>query len=92
VSVNEVVVISPGHSDAMIAGLEGLARGRWLTFQGTSWVDDWAAMLQERGYARLPESHSVLMAKRLGARVLRGEDLRKVFSDPRYSNHRGDLF
>ncbi|MGA8275003.1 MAG: hypothetical protein WB852_01735 [Thermoplasmata archaeon] len=92
VSVNEVVLTAPEYSEVMIAGLEGLARGRWLTFQGTSFVDDAVAMLQGRGYLRLPASHTVLMARPLGPRATRGEDLRKVFEDPRFSSHRGDMF
>jgi len=92
VTVNEVVVPSSDHSEAMIAGLEGLARGRWLTFQGTSFIRDAESQLTSRGYRILPRSHAVLMAKPLGARASRGEDLRKVCGDPLYSSHRGDMF
>lgn len=92
VTTNEVVVASLAHLEAMITGLEGLARGRWLTFQGTSLVHDADAFLRERGYLTVPTSHSVLMARRLGVRAVRGEDLRKVFGDPAFSNHRGDMF
>jgi|HubBroStandDraft_1064217.scaffolds.fasta_scaffold186368_1 GNAT superfamily N-acetyltransferase len=92
VSVNEAIVTAPQHSAALLEGLEGLARGRWLTFQGTSFVDDAAERLRERGYRRLPASHAVLMAKPLGPRADRGEDLRTVFQDPRFSSHRGDMF
>jgi GNAT superfamily N-acetyltransferase len=92
VTVNEVVITSSDHSEAMIVGLEGLARGRWLTFQGTSFVRDAETQLTSRGYRILPSSHAVLMAKPLHPRRSRGEDLRKVCGDPLYSSHRGDMF
>jgi len=89
---NEVVVTAPDHTEAMVAGLEGLARGRWLTLQGTSLVRDSESWLRARGYSVLPRSHTVLMARSLGRRAVRGEDLGKGCADPRFSSHRGDMF
>jgi GNAT superfamily N-acetyltransferase len=90
--VNEALVTAPDHLEGMIDGLEALARGRWLTFQGTSLVRDAEASLRDRGYLLVPSSHSVLMAKPLGPMPAGGEDLRAVFTDPRFSSHRGDMF
>jgi len=92
VTANEVVLTSPDHFGPMLDALEGLARGRWLTIQGTSFVRDAETILAARGYAIYPSSHVVLMAKPLRASASRGEDLRKVFRDPRFSSHRGDMF
>jgi GNAT superfamily N-acetyltransferase len=91
-TVNEVIVTSPDHGAAMLSSLEGSARGRWLTFQGTSFVRDSEAFLRDYGYSVFPASHVVLMAKPLVARAVRAEDLRTVFEDPSFSNHRGDMF
>ncbi len=91
-STNEVVLASSEHAEPMLRALEGLARGRWLTFQGTSFARDWEAMLVARGYALYPTSHTVLMAKSLRSRIPRGEDLRRVFRAPEFSSHRGDMF
>jgi GNAT superfamily N-acetyltransferase len=91
-TTNEVVVTSPDHIEPMVAALGNLARGRWLTFQGTSFVRDAEAALRARGYAIEPSSHTVLMAKPLRSRASRREDLRKVFHDPSFSSHRGDMF
>jgi hypothetical protein len=91
-TTNEVVLSSPAHIGPMVGALEGLARGRWLTFQGTSFVRDAEATLLERKYSVLPSSHGVLMAKGLGATDSRGEDLRGIFDDPLFSSHRGDMF
>ena len=91
-AANEVVVLRPRDVEAMVASLEGLARGRWLTFQGTTFVRDAQGLLGSRGYAVYGKSHTVLMAKELGGAGPRGEDVRAVFSDPRFSCHRGDMF
>jgi GNAT superfamily N-acetyltransferase len=88
----EVVLTSPAHREAMIGALEGLARGRWLTFQNTTFVRDTDALLRARGYAVYPAAHVVLMAKRLTGAGARGEDLRTVFEDALFSGHRGDMF
>ena len=92
VSTNEVVVTLPEHLEPMVLGLEALARGRWLTFQVTSFVRDAEKVLATRGYAVYPTSHFVLMAKRLRSKPSRGEDLRGVFRSSRFSSHRGDMF
>jgi GNAT superfamily N-acetyltransferase len=89
---NEVLVTEPGHARAMLDGLERLAQGRWLVFQATSFVRDSEAELRARGYAIVPTSHSVLMAKPLGPPAGSGEDLRSICSDPAFSSHRGDMF
>jgi GNAT superfamily N-acetyltransferase len=91
-STNEVTVTSAQHTTPMIEALEALARGRWLTFQGTSFVRDTESVLAGRGYAIYPSSHIVLMAKPLRSSASRGEDLRTVFRTARVSNHRGDSF
>jgi GNAT superfamily N-acetyltransferase len=91
-TANEVVVTSPEHREAMIRSLEGLAAGRWLTLQLTSFVRDAEVLLRERKYAVLPASHVVMMAKPLGPTGTIGEDLRTVAEDPAFSNHRGDMF
>ncbi|MGD0250899.1 MAG: GNAT family N-acetyltransferase, partial [Thermoplasmata archaeon] len=91
-TTQEVVVTSPDHREAMLDALEVLARGRWLTFQSTSFVRDSDPILREHGFAVYPASHVVLMAKPLGSQSSRGEDLRRVFRDPGFSSHRGDMF
>ncbi|MFI5418821.1 MAG: GNAT family N-acetyltransferase [Candidatus Lutacidiplasmatales archaeon] len=91
-STNEVVLTSPHHVESMLTALEGLAAGRWLTFQWTTFVRDAQAALEARGYRVFPASHTVLMAKTLRSRRTREEDLRSVFQSPRFSSHRGDMF
>jgi len=91
-STNEVVVTNRGEGVPMLDALEGLARGRWLTLQGTSFVRDYLPDLRARGYILLPSSHTVLMAKRLRTRRPVREDLRTCFGDGRFSSHRGDMF
>lgn len=91
-TASEVVVPSPEHRPAMLAALRSLARGRWLTFQSTSFVTDAEVDLREGGFLVSPVSHAVLMAKPLVPARKLGEDLRPLGSDPAFSNHRGDMF
>jgi GNAT superfamily N-acetyltransferase len=91
-STNEVVVTEPRHLRPMLDALEALAGRRRLTFQGTSFVRDSEQLLRERGYAFVPGSHSVLMAKRLLRGPRGSEDVRDIFRDPRFSCHRADMF
>jgi GNAT superfamily N-acetyltransferase len=91
-SVNEVVVTEPTDREPMLERLEGLAGRRRLTFQATTFVRDAGALLLARKYQILPMSHAVLMAKDLTSRRPVGSELRSVFTDPRFSCHRGDMF
>lgn len=91
-SVNEVILTSTDYIDVMLRSLEGLARGRWLTFQETSFPADAAGPLREFGYTVGSASHEVLMAKHLRPHPPEGEDLLQVFADPLFSGHRGDMF
>jgi GNAT superfamily N-acetyltransferase len=91
-TANELVVTSPEHLGPMLRALEVAAGRRSLTLQATSAARDAETLLRESGYLILPSSHQVLMAKPLVPRRSYGEDVRTVFSDPRLSSHRGDMF
>jgi GNAT superfamily N-acetyltransferase len=91
-TANEVAVTSSEHREPMLRSLEAYAGRRPLTFQGTSFVRDSEDLLRAQGYTILPTSHGVLMAKALVGRSAVAEDLRKVFTDPGLSIHRGDMF
>jgi len=93
VLVLEAVVEDPGHATRMLDAVERLARGRWLAFGRTTFVNDAAAALAERGYDRFPRSHTTLMARRLGPHRARDAAAwPRLVADPRFSCHGGDMF
>jgi hypothetical protein len=90
--VNEVVTTTEDDARAIVETLERMARGRWLTFAQTSFVDDQNRLLSERGYAILRPAHLTLMAKRLDGRPVARDALRSTFDTPEFVCQRGDIF
>jgi GNAT superfamily N-acetyltransferase len=92
-SAFEGAAIASGHLPALLDALEREAAGRWLTFGLTTFVNDVAPLLRERGYLTSPGSHTTLMARGLdGAADRELRSLRRLVADPRFSCHRGDVF
>ena len=92
ITFSEVVVTSPDHHPAMIAALESAAAGRWLVLETTTFVADAEPVLEERGFVTHHTTHRTMMAKRLAGRPEGSDDVASTCRDPRFSNHRGDMF
>jgi len=93
VAAYEVAVRADDHLPAVLDGMQRYAAGRWLAVGYTTFVNDAAPLLRERGFTICPSSHAILMARNLGTtRSGRSPSFRELFSDPRFSCHRGDMF
>ncbi len=93
VAVHEALVTDPSHQAILLDLLERLGGDRFLGFTSTTFVNDAAPDLRERGFTIWPSSHAVLMGRSL-ERVSRSDRaaVKDVFRDPRLSCHRGDMF
>lgn len=89
----EAVVSRPSLGPLLLDQFEAHARGRWLAFGQTTFVQDQATEFRRRGFELLGSNHGVLMASPLGRRPS-GEvaEVRRTFLDRRLSLHGGDMF
>ncbi|HEY6238261.1 MAG TPA: GNAT family N-acetyltransferase [Thermoplasmata archaeon] len=93
VTVTEAVVRTDAERAPLLDSMERLARGRWLAIGRTTFANDAASLLTERGFRRYPLAHTTLMARRLAPpRISDVSPLLRLVEDPRFSCHSGDMF
>jgi GNAT superfamily N-acetyltransferase len=92
VTANEVVVVDPSHARPIIQALEFEGRNRWLLLETTTFVSDASQELRDRGFSTYAITHRTLMAKHLQNLGRAPAKLESTFQNPRFSNHRGDMF
>ncbi|MFZ3355198.1 MAG: GNAT family N-acetyltransferase [Thermoplasmata archaeon] len=92
VTANEVIVVDPSHTDAMIQALETSTSNKWLLLETTTFVTDGATQLRKRGFSLHPATHRTLMAKSLQGPGRESAEVVRTIGSPRFSNHRGDMF
>ena len=93
VAAYEVVARAEDYRPVLLESLQRYAAGRWLTLGCTTFVKDAMSLLREQGFAIFPDSHFTLMARSLAATGPESpSSFQELFSDPRFSCHRGDMF